>query len=135
MSIKRIISLLIALAFLGGGIAFYLYNKPHEKVEDAKGLAVTSIQLCKDFATDEAKANATYTGKALEVSGIISEVKDNQDGTPVIILAGDNPSLSVQCTMRDKGVKAEPGNTLTVKGFFSSNDMFGPTLTDCVVMD
>lgn len=130
---KNILYLLLAGALIGGAVGYYMWHKPHEKAEDIKGLSVSASQLCKDFAEDEAKANTRYVGKVLEVNGTVSEVKNNQDGKPVITLQSDDPALSVQCTMRDAGATVKVAETLTIKGFFASYDMFGPTLTDCVV--
>lgn len=133
MNKKRILYLLLAVLIVGGAVAYFQWNKPHQKVEDMQGLSVTASQLCKDFAADETKANATYTGKALDVSGSVSEVKNNQDGKLVITLQSDDPALSVQCTMRDAGNTAGTGQNITVRGVCASYDMFGPTLTDCVI--
>jgi hypothetical protein len=133
MNKKIILYLLIAGMLIGGVTAYVMWNKPHQKVEDMQGLSVSASQLCKDFATDETKANTTYTGKALDVSGAVSEVKNNQDGKLVLTLQSDDPALSVQCTMRDAGNKATVGQNITVKGVCASYDMFGPTLTDCVI--
>ncbi len=133
MNRKRILYIILALVLAGAAVGYFMWNKPHKKVEDAEGVTVTATQLCKDFAQDEAKASATYAGKALEVSGVAAEIKNNQDGKPVIIMQSEDPSLSVQCTMRDAETDAETGKQVVVKGFFASNDMFGPTLTDCVI--
>jgi hypothetical protein len=133
MNKKFILYLLLAGLVIGGATAYFMWNKPHQKVEDMQGLSVTASQLCKDFATDEAKANTTYTGKVLDVSGAVSEVKNNQDGKLVITLQSDDPALSVQCTMRDAGNTATAGQNITVRGICASYDMFGPTLTDCVI--
>ncbi len=133
MNKKIILYLLLAAIVIGGAVAYRMWTKPHQKVEDIQGLSVSASQLCKDFAANETKANATYLGKALEVSGAVSEVKNNQEGKLVIILQGDDPALSVQCTMRDAGNTANAGQNIVVKGICASNDMFGPTLTDCVI--
>lgn len=133
MNKKIILLLLLAAILIGGGVGYYMWNKPHEKVEDVQGLSVSATQLCKDFAADETKANTTYSGKVLEVSGAVSDVKNNQDGKPVVTLQSDDPALSVLCTMRDAGHTAAVGENIVIKGFFASYDMFGPTMTDCVL--
>lgn len=127
--IKKLLLVILAMAIIGGGIAYYLWNKPHEKVEDINGLTVSASQLCKDFSTDEVKANAKYIGKVLEVNGIISEVQNGK----VVVLEGQDETSSVQCNMRDSGIVIKNGQMVTIKGFFADNSMFGPTLTDCVL--
>lgn len=122
-----------ALAAVGAGVGVVMWNKAPEKVEDSKGLSVTATQLCTDFSADEAAANQKYLNKALEVTGTVSEVTKNQDGIPVVIVQGDDPSMNVQCSMREKDASPEVGKTVTVKGFCSGNTMFDVLLTDCIV--
>lgn len=132
-TIRNILLLVVVGGLIGGVVAYKMWNKPHEMVEDVKGVPVTATQLCADFAKDEQAANKQYAGKALDVSGIVQEVKNNQDGAVVLTLQGSGDDASVQCTMRDKTAKAEVGKQITVKGFYSSNDMFGVLLTDCIL--
>lgn len=122
-----------AVIAIGAGVGVVMWNKAPEKVEDSKGIPVTATQLCTDFSTNEAAANQKYLNKALEVTGVVSEVTKNQDGIPVVIVQGDDPTLNVQCTMREKDVVLETGKTVTVKGFCSGNTMFDVLLTDCIV--
>ncbi|MCB0697173.1 MAG: hypothetical protein KDC07_07395 [Chitinophagaceae bacterium] len=70
--------------------------------------------------------------RAIVVTGTVSEMEENQDGKLVVILAGDDPMATVQCTMRDKGINAETGATMTVKGFCNGSSIFGVLLSDCV---
>jgi hypothetical protein len=132
MNLKRIIYIVLALALVGGAVGVYMWNKPHAKVEDAEGVAITAANLCNAFASNEAEATRQYTNKVLDISGVVTEVKDNQEGKAAITLAG-NDMASVQCTMRDAGATAQVGKSVTIRGRFSSVDMFGPTLTDCVL--
>lgn len=132
ITLKRILIVLLTVGLIGGFIAYKMWTKPHELVEDRNAVTVTAVQLCKDFAENEQNANAVYAGKALAVTGIVGEVKKNQDGALVVTLEGESPDASVQCTMRDKTANAQSGKTITVKGFYSSNDMFGVLLTDCI---
>lgn len=132
MNLKRIIYIVLALALASGAIGYYMWNKPHAKVEDAEGLAVTAANLCNAFAANDAAATTMYTNKVLDVNGVVTEVKNNQDGKAAITLAG-NDMASVQCTMRDAGATVEVGKSITIRGRFASVDMFGPTLTDCVL--
>jgi hypothetical protein len=127
---KKLAYLILIIVVIGGIMAYYQWNKPHEKVEDMQGLTVDAVQLCKDFAANEAKATKTYTGKVLEVKGAITDVQNNGK---VIVLQGIDETSSVQCNMRDSGNNANKGANITIKGFFSDNSMFGPTLTDCVI--
>jgi hypothetical protein len=131
-NMKKLLWIILALVVAGGIIGYYQWNKPHEKVEDMKGVAIDASKLCADFAADENKANSTYLNKALETKGVITDVSKNQDGGIVIALDGGNAS-SVQCTMRDKNVEAETGKTVIVKGICTGYILSDVTLTDCVL--
>lgn len=126
---KIIIIILLIAAAAGGAIAYMMWNKEHTKVEDAAATTVTVAELTGAYSADETKANATYLNKAIAVTGKITGVEDNQDGNLLVILED-----GVQCTMRDKGVKADIGATITVKGFCTGSSLFGVLLSDCVVV-
>lgn len=130
---KKVLIVLLICALIAGGIGIYLWNKPHKKVENSTGVPVTAVALCKAYGSNEKQANTMYLNKPLDVTGEISDITTNQDGGTVIMLKSDDPILAVQCTMRDKGVKAQKGSTVTVKGFCSGNDIASVLLTDCIL--
>ena len=132
---KRLLILVLvgAIVVTGVGVGVVMWNKAPDKVEGSKGIPLTATQLCTEFGADEAAANHKYLNKALEVTGTVSEVSKNQDGIPVVILQGDDPSMNVQCSMREKNVAVAVGKTITIKGFCSGNTMFDVLLTDCII--
>jgi hypothetical protein len=131
--VKKILIAILVLGIIGAAVGYYEWNKPHQKVEDSVGIALTAAQLSKEYAADEKAANAKYLNKAIEVSGMVSEVDKNQDGGLMVILDTGDPMTGVQCTMRDKGVTVNKGQTVTLKGFCSGSGITGVTLTDCVI--
>ncbi|MEZ5016947.1 MAG: hypothetical protein R2800_07830 [Flavipsychrobacter sp.] len=132
--LKKIIIVLLLLAVVGGGVAYFMWNKPHQKAEDIKGIEVTVSQVANDFSTDQKKAEAKYLDKVIEVAGTVNEVNQNQDGQLLVILGGEDPTASVQCSMRDKGVAVKEGDKITVKGFCAGLSLFEDVmLTDCVL--
>lgn len=131
---KYILWIVVVLLLIGIGTGVYLWNKPHNKVEDQEGIALTVDALNAAYAANEANANQQYLNKALMVTGTVSETATNQDGGTVLTLSGATPGGNgVLCTMRDKGVQATQGATVTVKGFCTGSDLFGVTLTDCIL--
>ena len=96
---KIIFTVVVVIAIIGGIVGYMMWNKPHRKVEDIKGEKVTVTELAGAFAADEAKANEKYLNKALTVKGTVTETQQNQDGGLMIVLAGDDPMATVQCTM------------------------------------
>ncbi|HXS36906.1 MAG TPA: hypothetical protein VN721_09405 [Flavipsychrobacter sp.] len=130
---KKVLIILLVLVLGGIAIGIFLYNKPHAKVENAKGISINAVDLAKAFSTDETKADAQYLNKAIVVTGTVSEVDKNQDGGTMIVLKTNDPVAGVQCAMRDKGVSAEKGRDVTIEGFCSGNDITGVSLTGCIL--
>ncbi len=127
-----ILAILVAIA-CGSIIGYYLWNKPHEKVEDVKAIAITATELCRKYSNNEVEANKLYLNKALEVTGTVTDISKNQDGQVVVTILGDEATIEVQCTMRDKDIQIDNGKVITVKGFCSGNTMFDVLLTDCIL--
>ena len=128
---KKILIFVVILALIGVCTGIYMWNKPAQKVENSKGIVIDAKILAREYAKDEKAADAKYLNKAIEVSGLITEIDKNQDGGIMVILQADDPAAGVQCAMRDKGAKIDKG-LVTIKGFCSGNGITGISLTDCV---
>ncbi len=135
-NLGKFVIVFIVLVMLGGILGWRMYNKPHKKAEDIKGIALTVSEIANEFSTNEEKAKANYLDKVIEVSGTVSEVTENQDGQLLVIMTGEDPTASVQCSMRDKGIALEEGQGIIVKGFCSGLSLFDDVmLTDCVLVE
>ena len=134
---RKILIILLVLVLIGGGagmyIWFFVYNKTAAKVENTKGITISSAALAKEYGTDEKAADAKYLNKAIEVTGVISEVDKNQDGGMMVVLQTEDPTGGIQCTMREKNTTPTKGQSLTIKGFCSGNGITGVSLTDCII--
>ena len=121
MSKKLRTSIIILIIFIVGSftVGYIIWNKPQRKVENEKGIEVTSAQLVKDYQANEAEANKKYLDKAIQVSGTVSEIKNNQDGNSTIMLASDDVFAGVLCTLKEKPVNVTSGATITIKGICS----------------
>lgn len=135
---KRVLIILIVVVAIGVCTAVYVrykYNEKPKSVEDIASsdiIKVSATDITKEYAADEPKANAKYLDKVIEISGMISEVGNNQDGAAVITLETGDPMAGVQCTMREKQVAVVKGGTVILKGFCKGNNM-GVIVNDCVV--
>lgn len=132
---KIILIVLLVAVLAGVAVGLYMWNKPHEQIEDAQGVKVTVSELANAYSENEDKANEKYLNKALVVKGTVTETQQNQDGGLLIILAGDDPMATVQCTMRDKDAKAKVGEEITVKGTCTGSSLFGVLLSGCVIVE
>ena len=113
--------IIILIIFIVGSftVGYIIWNKPQRKVENEKGIEVTSAQLVKDYQANEAEANKKYLDKAIQVSGTVSDIKNNQDGNSTIMLASDDVFAGVLCTLKEKPVNVTSGATITIKGICS----------------
>ena len=121
MSKKLRAFIIILLIFIVGSftVGYIIWNKPQRKVENEKGIEVTSAQLVKDYQANEAEANKKYLDKAIQVTGTVSDIKNNQDGNSTIMLASDDVFAGVLCTLKEKPVNVTSGATITIKGICS----------------
>lgn len=121
MSKKLRAFIIILIIFIVGSftVGYIIWNKPQRKVENEKGIEVTSAQLVKDYQANEAEANKKYLDKAIQVSGTVSDIKTNQDGNSTIMLASDDVFAGVLCTLKEKPVNVTSGATITIKGICS----------------
>ena len=131
--VKKIIILAVVAILIGVGTGIYLWHMPAKKVENSIGIDISSVDLAKQYAADEKKADTKYLNKAIKVFGTISEIDKNQDGGLMIILQTDDPMAGVQCSLRDKGANPVKGQSIVIKGFCSGNGLTGVSLTDCIV--
>jgi len=129
---KKILLILLVIVLAGAGIGIYQWNKPHKTVDSEKGIPVQAKLLFSEFSSNEQAANKKYLNKALEVTGEVATVDQNQDKQKYIVLKTDDAFNGVMCTMRDSNQVPAVGQTVTVKGFCSgfTSDV---KLTDCML--
>ncbi|HNE30452.1 MAG TPA: hypothetical protein PLW66_14865, partial [Saprospiraceae bacterium] len=67
---KKVILAVLALALVGAGVGYYLWNKPHQDIAASKtDVAIDAKQLFDEFNNDETAATAKYLDKMIAVSG------------------------------------------------------------------
>jgi len=110
------IFILVLLLVAAGVTAYRLYNKPHASAATATALPVTAAELVTAFENNEASANQQYLGKALQVSGTVSDLTQNQQQQQVLVLNGSAMS-GVQCTLEESIQGIKKGDSITIKGF------------------
>lgn len=116
---RLLIIVLLIFAVIGSVVAYRMWNKPQRNVEDEKGIIVTAAQLVKDYQANEAEANKKYLDKAIEVTGTITGIKNNQEGKTTITLASDDAFTGVFCTLKQTTTSINAGAATTIKGICS----------------
>jgi hypothetical protein len=121
MNSKFKVFLIVALIIILGGtaVAYFMWNKPMRSVENEEGIAITASQLIKEYQLNEAGANKKYLDKTIEVTGNVSEVKNNQDGKATIMLTTDDPFTGVLCTLKESPGSISTGSSVVIKGICS----------------
>lgn len=119
MKAKKIILILFLLIFLGGFIAYKMYNKPHVNVaETSSDVSLEAVKIVDDFSSDEIMANTTYLDKIVQVSGIINSIKTENE-TVIVALAG-NSFGDVLCYLSEESKTKvntlKEGQRVTLKG-------------------
>jgi hypothetical protein len=118
--IKKILIIVLLIAVGVGLYAYYQFNKPHTDIASAKPVASLSAEdLFSQFETDEVRANTSYIGKIIEVTGVVSTVEKGGKGDVNVLMLVEGQMFGVALNF-DKG-KADPGDfkegtTLTIKG-------------------
>jgi hypothetical protein len=117
---KKLISIIV---LVGISIYFYLYLSFSDiNITDTVSFKNTKSELLlADFKEDEKKADTFYTGRVIEITGIVKEVSflNNRN---TLILQGENKNSGVICDMNstqiDATSKITKGQKVTIKGMY-----------------
>ncbi|MBS1915499.1 MAG: hypothetical protein JST87_04430 [Bacteroidetes bacterium] len=123
--------LLTVLLFRG----LYLYNKPHKSAEAENAVATISANdLYQQYITDEKKADQTYLGKVIEVTGVLSAITHSGANEIWIISASAQGGINCQMFPGKQNEFSEPkaGDKINIKGK-CTGFLMDVNLTDCVV--
>ena len=113
---KKVLLVLLALAALGAGIGFYMFNKPLTSTQSMKtDYKIQSNALLTDFEENEVEANAKYLDKVIEMTGEIDKVEIKDEKTSVY-LATDNPLSSIIFQLEQPLEDLSEGQVVTLKG-------------------
>lgn len=120
---RRTVYVLLAVVAVGvilAAVGLMIYNKPHRDVKTAPpAFTMTAAQLVDEFLQDEARANATYAGKVIQVNGKLKDIVRN-DSTSILLLGDTSLFMSVSCYLQsDKRMEGDGltrGEIVTVKG-------------------
>ncbi len=110
-----IAALLVLLA--AGGIGFYLFNKKVPGLANATpDFHHTADELYDAFDRDEAEANTMYTGKIIDVSGLILSVKNTNETANVVLEAANAMAGGINCSFKSTVEGLEKGREVTIRG-------------------
>jgi hypothetical protein len=131
MNKKIIIIIILSIIAVGGGVAYYIWNKPKSNAADVKpSYVLTADDLAAAFIADESAANGKYVkdSVAFEMTGIVDSVYTNDGGEDVLVFR-TKTEAKVACyfnAAQDSGnpLQFKKGETAKLKGFCGGIDMF-----------
>ena len=118
---KGVIIVLLSLIAIGGGVAYYIWNKPKTNAADVKpNYVLPADSLGAAFAKNEDAANGKFVkdSVALEIQGVVDTAFVNEGNESVIRLKTSTPDYPVNCYFNsaDKAT-ANKGDLVVIKGF------------------
>jgi hypothetical protein len=121
---------------------FYAYNEYHRKPADlssVKPAAVTNAaSLVALYENDEQKADGMYLGKVIDITGVISEINNQQDTLVNIMLGKNNNLHRVSCLLNGKYMakvkNLKRGDSITIRGLCTGY-LMDVELNRCVLID
>jgi predicted nucleic acid-binding Zn ribbon protein len=135
----------IGIAFVGLIFFVAIFSKDSHKTNPSaptgtqaaeEVIAATSREIATAYDENEAKGDALYKGKLIQVTGKVKSIdKDVADDT-VIILVGKQMFQSVHATMRDseeqRAINVKKGSSVTLRCRGHGEVIGSPMLNDCV---
>jgi hypothetical protein len=115
-TLKKTILIISVIALAGAAYGVYMWNKPARNVAHEKGIQITAAGIFDSFTVNENRANALFLNKAIQVTGEVTEIKNNQAGETVIYLKSNDPLFGVNCTFKENPGALTKGSTITFKG-------------------
>ena len=137
--IFKIVLIVIGVGILiGGGVGFYMFNKPARDVQNTKtDFSYNASEIVNEYLTDAKKANDKYLdengeSKVLEITGVVSEISTDFNSQKVILLKADGDKAGVSCTFTaETNANAENvkiGDQVTIKGVIRSGATYDEDL-------
>jgi hypothetical protein len=139
MNKKIIIIVILSIIAIGGGVAYYMWNKPKTNAADVKpNYILPADSLGAAFAKNEDAANAKFVkdSVALEIQGVVDTVFVNEGNESVIQLTTTTPDYAVKCYfLAGEKVTAAKGEKVVIKGFCTGYLMMdGVQMSKCALI-
>lgn len=120
---KKILLAILAVALIGGGIAYYQFNKPRESASEKQADVVVSVDtLFASFQKDETVANKTYLNKVIQIEGTLAS-SEMANGHTTCTLSSATEGVVAKFTLTDSIPASEMadlvGKKVQLKGFFA----------------
>jgi hypothetical protein len=126
---KKIILITIAILVIAAvSIGYYMYNRGPVNVNNSSGLPINAGALYTAYTADSVAARKKYDEKILEVTGQISEIKQNTQDQQVILLKTSSEGGYINCTMEVPASNLKVSDHVIIKGICSGIGQGDPDL-------
>ena len=136
--LKIILIIIGVLILIGGGVGFYMFNKPARDVQNTKtDFSYNASEIVNEYLIDAQTANEKYldeagNSKVLEISGVVAEITEDFNQQKVILLKAASDRAGVSCTFTSETnhntLKINVGEEITIKGVIRSGASFNEDL-------
>ena len=122
---KKLIYLLVILLIAASSVYYYsfIYAKTHHRnpqVEDS--ILISADSLTAAYQKNEQTANTKYLNKALEVTGNILSINNDQAGHTTLLIGKADAFSNVAVTLiSTQPISQKVGELVTVKGVCTGN--------------
>jgi len=136
-SMKKKIWIFLLGFVLAGGLGaayiwFYVYNKKHKDIENARAdHTTTATDLITEFEQNDTSANRKYDEKVVQLSGTVASVIPGDSLSSVVFDEQKNLTVTVEFLPAHNEVakNLKPGNGVTVKALYVGY-VFDPLLAE-----
>ena len=140
MKITKKYGWLIVLVILG--VAAYAYREYTRKPADLDTVqaeaSVDAAALVQLYEKDEQQANTLYLGKAIDVTGVVSEINNQKDTSVNIMLGNKDDMHRVSCLLNinqvDKVKNIQSGQKISLRGICTGY-LLDVELNRCVIIN
>ena len=108
--------LILLILLIAGFTAYKMYTKPARSVDNESAVTIAAATLAGEYEADETQANKKYLDKAIEVTGVITDITTDQQHNTVVMLSGTSMS-NIKCAFPTHITALKKGDHITVKGF------------------
>ena len=114
--LKWSLGLIIIIGIMGGGFAWWVYNKPHRNINNEIAVKVPVNTLLDAFKQNENTASTQYTDKVLALNGIVKEASKNEAGNWVVNIENDAHTGSITVAFSALQDSLQPFDSIAYKG-------------------
>jgi hypothetical protein len=137
---NRAIKIGLPLLLIIGGLLAFKFLTPKGAIDIIAAPTEVTINagtLYAAFEADETAANSTYVGKVIEVSGMLSEMTQDEAGQYSLNLGADSMLGQVVCNLSNTSTAqtkaASIGQSITIKGICTGY-LFDVVLDNAVII-